>query len=416
VRTRRLLALIVLPLALAAVAPAAAHADRAPVLIVRGTGLKWTPAGRHHLYTLMIRVHGKRRIVTVARRTIRPRALPGTRVVYRVRAAFKESGWSNAVVIVYPSPTEEELAVHPKAPPALDTPTPIATTPAEGMVVGLDAGGWGPAAFKDVAGAAKAVRLESRFATESEVGGAADAGVTVASWVFGTGGTIGSIEPASYAAAIVAHFKKYGKGGTFWRGRRDLGGGAVEVLNEPNNYVFWSDPNNYAAYANLLKVVHEALAANFPAAIRPKVLASWDGGEGPSSPFGPSWAALGGLAYCDGVTVHPYAGSRNTNGPLGGRIDVEAAHAASGKPVYITEVGWPTAVGLPATGDSQQWTEAQQAEYVTDFFNWARSTGYVQLAVYFNYVDYGTNTWYGIERKDRSHKPSYAALGRVSEG
>jgi hypothetical protein len=275
--------------------------------------------------------------------------------------------------------------------------------------VALNAGGWGPGAFADIAGAAKAVRLESRFATESEVGAAADAGVTVATWLFGTGGAIGAINPAAYAATIVEHFKKYGKGGTFWHGRTDLGGQAVEVLNEPNNYLFWLDPTNYAAYVRLLKAVHDALEANFPAAIRPKVLASWDGGEGSSSPWGPGWAALGGLPYCDGVTVHPYGG-HGAESALGGHFDVESAHALSGKPVYVTEIGWPTATGQPPTGDSLQWTEARQAENLTNFIAWARATGYVQMVVDFNYVDYGSNNWYGIERLDRSHKPSYSAL------
>jgi hypothetical protein len=284
------------------------------------------------------------------------------------------------------------------------------------MVVALNAGGWGRSAFADIARAVKSVRLEARFATNSEVGGAAAAGVSVGSWLVGAHGTIAAINPQLYAAEVVALFKRYGRGGAFWRHRRDLGGQAVEVLNEPNNRQFWSDPTNYAAYANLLKVVHEALAANFPASIRPKVLASWDGGEGPASGFGAGWARRGGLPYSDGVTVHPYAGARNQNGPLGGHIDVERARAQSGKPVYITEIGWPTAVGQPSTGDSQQWTEAQQAQYITSFFSWARGTGYVAMAVYFNYIDYGANDWYGIERRNRSHKPSFAALARASAG
>jgi len=160
--------------------------------------------------------------------------------------------------------------------------------------------------------------------------------------------------------------------------------------------------------------VHAALAANFPESIRPRVLASWDGGEGPSSAFGPGWKALGGLAYTDGVTVHPYGGSDGGDGgALGGHEDVEVARAASGLPVYVTEVGWPTAVGQPSTGDSQQWTEGQQAENITNFVRWARSTQYVASVLIFNFVDYGSNTWYGIERSDRSHKPSYAALAKA---
>ena len=159
---------------------------------------------------------------------------------------------------------------------------------------------------------------------------------------------------------------------------------------------------------NLLRTVHEALAANFPAAIRPKVLAAWDA---PNKPFGAGWAPLGGLAYCDGVTVHPYGGAKGeSGGALGNRRSVEEAHALSGKPVYVTEIGWPSAAGQPPTSDSQQWTEAQQAQNITGFVRWARSTGFVAAVDIFGYVDYGSNTLYGIERRDRSHKASFAAL------
>jgi hypothetical protein len=420
VRSRRFFVLTMVFSSLA-VTPAVSEASSRPVLMLRGTRLVWTAAGRHDRYLLSISAPGRRRILTVRARSVRPPAIPGTTVTYRVRAAYARL-WSNPVAITYPGAGAGSLSPGPSSPPApsqagLPFPAPLSPAPAsppgpEGMTVALDAGGWGPGAFSDVAGAAKAVRLNSRFATDSEVGGAAAAGVTVAAWLFGTAGTIAAVNPSAYAAEIVAVFKRYGKGGTFWHGRPDLGGGAVEILNEPNNRMFWTDPNNVAAYFNLLKVVHDALAANFPAAIRPRVLASWDGGEGTSSLFGQGWAALGGLSYCDGVTVHAYEGSTGEHGSLGGRFDAEGAQAASGKPVYITEVGWPTAVGQPATGDSQQSTEAQQAENITNFFGWARSTGYVKLAVYFNYVDYGSNTWYGIERRNRSHKPSFGALGR----
>jgi hypothetical protein len=324
--------------------------------------------------------------------------------------AYGWNPWSYPLSIAYPGAPQPQapLAGAPAGPPAPEAGGPGGRQ----MTVALNAGGWGPGAYYDVAGAARAVRLESRFATDSEVDGAASAGVTVASWVFGTGGSIGSIDPYAYAAEVVALFKRYGKGGTFWQGRIDLGGQAVEILNEPGGSWFWSDPANYAAYTNLLKVVHEALAREFPEAIRPRVLASWDGGAGLSSPFGRGWKALGGLAYCDGVTVHPYGGSEGREGgPLGDRPDVARARAGSGKPVYVTEVGWPTAVGSPPTGDSQQWTEAQQADNITAFIDWARSTGYVAMVVVFGLADYEANNWYGIERSDRSHKPSYAALG-----
>ena len=372
--------------------------------------------------------------LAASRRSYKIRGLLGQPYEVKVRSVLP-SGRISATVngLGTPLAPEETLPGEPPAeePPAAEPPggeppggaPPPGEDPAPGPVAGtgpdmdvaLDAGGWGPSAFADIAGATRGVRLQSRFATDAEVGGAASAGVTVASWLMGTGGSIKAIEPAAYAAQVVSLFKRYGKGGTFWAGRQDLGGQAVEVLNEPNNYLFWSDPTDYAAYVQLLKAVHHALAANFPAAIRPRVLASWDGGEGPTSPWGPGWAALGGLAYCDGVTVHPYGGSHGqAGGALGGHIDVEQARRLSGKPVYVTEVGWPTAVDQPSTGDSEQWTEEQQAANVASFIAWARQTEYVALVTIFNYVDYGTNNWYGIERRDRTHKPAYTALAEAS--
>jgi hypothetical protein len=446
---RRVLFVVFATLALTlslGIGSAGARAQEGPVLSVRGNGetLSWTAVGRRRLYKLLSSGPEGRRVIEVGRRSYRPPAVPGEKVAYRVRPATGGGAWSNTVTIIYPAVPEEGEETgsqerppkHPK-PPAEESEAPagaeepgaewpveseLPTRPEEelpgtrpgGMVVGLNAGGWGPTAFSDIAGAVDAVRMEARFATDSEVGAAANAGVTVASWVLGTKGSIGAIEPTKYAAEVVSLFKRYGEGGTFWAGRPDLGGTAVEVLNEPGNPYFWSDPTNYAAYVGLLKAVHEALAENFPEAIRPRVLASWDGGEGPSSTFGPSWAALGGLKYCDGVTAHPYGGSTGQDGgALGGHADVAAAHAGSGKPVYVTEIGWPTAIGAPSTGDSQQWTEAQQAQNITNFVGWARQTEYVPMVLYFNYVDYGTNNFYGIETKTRAHKLGFRALAEA---
>lgn len=370
--------------------PAASLArGTAPELSAHGHRLTWTAVQGQSTYRLLSRSGEANRVQTLSGRSATPPAQPGLTVTYRVRATGAGT-WSNAVSIAYPEVERSE-------------PPP----PAE-MIVGLNAGGWGPSAWPDVSGAVKDVRLESRFANDTEVGAAAAAGVRVDTWLFGTSGTIGKINPATYAGEVVAVFKRYGAGGSFWQGRQDLGGRFVEVLNEPGGSWAWTDPTDYAAYTNLLKAVHEALAANFAPAVRPLVLASWDA---PNHPFGLGWAALGGLAYCDGVTVHPYGGANGeSGGALGDRSSVEEAHALSGKPVYITEVGWPTAVGQPSTGDSQQWTEAQQAQNITSFIHWAQGTGYVAMVDIFGYVDYGSNYAYGIERKDRAHKLSYAAL------
>jgi hypothetical protein len=155
--------------------------------------------------------------------------------------------------------------------------------------------------------------------------------------------------------------------------------------------------------------VKAALAANFPLVARPKLLVSYDGGFN-GSEYGRAVFAAGAVA--DGVTVHPYGGKENAEqSALGNRARVTQAHAATGLPVYVTELGWPTAVGKPPTGDSMQWTEQQQAEHITDFMRWADGLGYVRAVIDFNYADYGSNDWYGIVSSSGTrHKLSYAAL------
>lgn len=275
------------------------------------------------------------------------------------------------------------------------------------MVIGVDSGGWSGSTFSDLSkGGIDYIRTTGAASSYVEREAHA-AGVQIATIIFGEGGSIGSISPSAYAAEVRSYFAKYGL----------AGGLTVEVLNEPGNYVFWSDPGDYKAYAKLAEAVHEALAT-LPAASRPVELCSWDGGEAspePDKPWGQGIKAAGALPFCEGVTVHPYGGrTGGDGGALGGRRDVELAHTESGKPVYVTEIGWPTAVGQPPTGDSQQWTEAQQAANITGFMQWASATGYVPMVIYFNYVDYGSNDFYGIETKERKHKLGFAALAQAS--
>jgi exo-beta-1,3-glucanase (GH17 family) len=122
--------------------------------------------------------------------------------------------------------------------------------------------------------------------------------------------------------------------------------------------------------------------------------------------------------------VHPYGGTgvSQAQSALGNRALVTAAYNATGLPVYVTEVGWPTAVGQPPTGDSLQWTEQEQAENIYNFVDWARSTGYVNAVMIFTFRDYGTNNFYGIEQwsnpagPNGSLKPSYYALQEAAQG
>ena len=342
--------------------------------------------------------------------------LAGATVRYSVRTAVEGSAWAPDISVSYPA------AVTPPAasPPPVTTPPPAEppTGGGEGgpkMDVALDIGGWAWAsAINDEAGAVKYVRSSYKhFNSDSQMELLTRAGVTLMP-LFGEGGTLAGYDNSTFFNEIVTWFKRYGHGGTFWAGKPvDLGATTAELINEPGNPYFYSDYNNIQLYANMTKAVHSALEANFAPAVRPKLLVSYDGGFN-GSPYGRAIFAAGAVA--DALTVHPYGG-HGSESALGGRERVTQAHSETGLPVYVTEVGWPTALGQAPTGDSLQWSEQQQASNTTAFIDWARSLGYVADVTYFNYADYGTNNWYGVvDSSGKTHKPDYYALKAATAG
>jgi len=197
---------------------------------------------------------------------------------------------------------------------------------------------------------------------------------------------------------------------------------AIEILNEPGGSWFWGadalSQSNASAYAALLKTVHDAFVSAF-GANRPLLLASYDGGYSGGDVWGERvWAADPQVnSYIDGITMHPYGGIESiTSSALGNRATVAAAQLATGLPVYITEIGWPTAIGQPATNDSLQWSEGDQATNIYDFVTWARGTGYVKSVIIFKYRDSEANMAYGISRVDGTHKKSFEDLRRAAAG
>jgi len=298
--------------------------------------------------------------------------------------------------------------------------------PPNGMLVGLNAGGWGPEQYADVKEAVSSVRV-SGCSSNGEFAQWAVAGVAVIDDISGasrcgpynTGG-VSAINVASWVAEAVAQVKA------------NPTIAAVEVLNEPGGEWYWGpeaeSTANTAAYANLLKAVHEAFVQEFGSA-RPLILASYDGGHDNGVSWGKKvWneATNGGIDvnnYVDGVTIHPYGGTgERAASALGDRATVQAAYVQTGKPVYVTEVGWSTATGLPLLGALLQWPEEEQAQNIYNFITWARSTGYVAAVMVFNYRDYGSEDFYGIERwgnpagPDGSRKPAYTALREAAAG
>lgn len=280
------------------------------------------------------------------------------------------------------------------------------------MTVALDAGGWSwESAVRDFSGAVHFLRAsDSYYASDSQMSLLAKYHVHLLPLFNGSP----SSNRTEFANSVYDWFARYGRGGTFWAGHEDLGATTAEIVNEPGNPYFWGSgaQTDQSSYAALVEAV-AAKVATLPHP--PRLLVSFDGGyEGDN--YGrllikddPHLLQLG-----IGWTVHPYGGHGSTSA-LGARNRVSEAYEATRQSVYVTEVGWPTAVGQPATGDSLQWTQQQQVENIDSFMHWAYGLGYVKTVVYFNYADYGTNNWYGIVNTTGTvHKLSYTALANLA--
>jgi hypothetical protein len=389
-------------------APEAPDPRAAPAIAVSGQTLHWTPVDGVSTYVLVASVPGHvPGYSEVSGTSVTPPAVPGVKVGYSVRTAIEGSAWSQEASINFP-------AVAPPPPP-VTAPAGGGGEPNANMIVALDTGGWSWAsAIDDAAGAVKHFRASYKhYNSDAQMELLANAGVQLMP-LFGEGGSLSEYDNPTFVGEIVSWFKRYGRGGTFWAGKPvDLGATTCELINEPGNPYFYPDAGNYQLYASMTRSVHAELEANFAPAVRPKLLVSYDGGYSGDS-YGHALFAAGAVA--DGVTVHPYGG-HGAGSELGNRERVIQAHAESGLPVYVTEVGWPTAVGQQATGDSLQWSEQQQAANITGFVDWARSLGYVDDVTYFNYADYGPNDWYGIVNSTGTvHKLSYQALKAAAAG
>jgi Glycosyl hydrolase catalytic core len=316
-----------------------------------------------------------------------------------------------------PGSTPEPAPTHsPQPAPAVDTssqapapePTSSPIPDPTGMIVGLYAGNYGSSGAADVRGAVNTVRYDSERGV-SALENFKKAGLRIQMLFPGpyNSGGVCALNANAWASETLAFYKA---------NTNPTQTPIVEALNEPGGTWFWGSNANSSAnatcYRDLLKKTHDAFHATYGESA-PKILGTLDGSNGLS--FGKAWYTSDWATYVDGFIVHPYGGTGSKAGSaLGNRALIENARATTGGPIYITEVGWPTAVGQPATGDSLQWTEAEQATNVTNFIAWCHDTGYVAEVIYFNYRDYGSNAWYGVLRSDGSRKPAYEALRQAA--
>lgn len=322
-----------------------------------------------------------------------PAGLPVVDMVAQNSGGTKIGGFAGrlqTVPAVVPPPVEEPEEPHHEEPHA------------SALDLGTNAGNWGPGAVTDIGGTGvRLVRLASgKLAEEAPRYKAAGFGVI---GLFGEGGSLQSI--ANEATSWAKHAIEVAIA---------LGLTAVEGLNEPDGDWFWSDAGNIGAIKTIIKALHDQAQA---LGYKGPILASFDGGKGggEGTSFGEKCQKEGVYQYAGGVTVHPYGGSNGgAGGALGDRPKCEHAIAVTKLPLWITELGWPTGTG--STGDSQAWTEAQQAANYASFIAWAEKTPGIAAVTFYGYKntsDSGADQ-YGVEMHDSSrHKPAFGVLGEA---
>ncbi len=175
-----------------------------------------------------------------------------------------------------------------------------------------------------------------------------------------------------------------------------------EIWNEPNIF-FWGGPRE--VYFELLDRAYEAIKEVDPEAVV----------------FGCSTAgidngfveqAMDAGSRFDGLTIHPYRGGLDD---LGFVAELQAtaelvARDGADRPVWITEMGWPTQIGGT--------TEREQARYLARCYVDAIASGVIGNMGWYNFRDDGTNPYYnehsfGVVRRDFTPKPAYRALAAV---
>lgn len=184
----------------------------------------------------------------------------------------------------------------------------------------------------------------------------------------------------------------------------------LEVWNEQNIHLFWKNPNP-TNYLTVLRRTCEVVKEN-----NPKIRVAFGGTAGIPFAFIEEVYRLGGKDCFDIMNIHPYTHPGQPEGNIDTRIEqlreMMAKYGDGDKPIWITEVGWPThqmridggdliSAGLQAINSSKgKWSFV----YVP-----ARSDDTVTIESLRNALPAGS----AVEKCDSNRLPRRLAIGDV---
>jgi hypothetical protein len=170
-------------------------------------------------------------------------------------------------------------------------------------------------------------------------------------------------DPGDYGRFLALLVARYGPGGALWAEHPEVPAAPIrewQVWNEPNLTRYWTPPGGRPfarSYVRLLKAARAGLRAADPGA---RIVLAGLPNE--------SWTALravyraGGRRYFDAVALHPYTGKPRNVVRLVELARREMRRAGDPrKPVWVTELSWPAALGKTKTTRGFETTDAGQA-------------------------------------------------------
>ncbi len=185
-----------------------------------------------------------------------------------------------------------------------------------------------------------------------------------------------------------------------------------EVWNEPDLEGFWKDKPNPADYAKLLKATHQTIKR-----IDPELVVLHGGVSGIPWSYLEGVYAAGGKDAFDVMNVHPYRyPSSPEQRPLYDDLvrlrRLMEKHGDAGKPIWITEMGWPTHRGRRGV------SEPRQSQMLARSYLLALQAG-VDVIFWYEFQapegrpDYNEHH-FGMVHRDLKPKPAYTALATLA--
>ena len=213
---------------------------------------------------------------------------------------------------------------------------------------------------------------------------------------------------AAFGAFLARLVARYGPAGSLWAEHPEVARRPVrawQIWNEPNLTRYWSTQPFAPGYVRLLRVARRSLRAADPGARA--ILAGL-----PNE----SWLALrsiyraGGRGHFDAIALHPYTGKPRNVVKLVELARREARrYRDARRPVWVTELSWPSSNGVTKNTPGFETTESGQARRLAsalDLLARARRRLRIEHVVW--------HTWLSEEPSENSF--AYSGLRRVRGG